>query len=76
MKKVIARFLILAAAFLCLQQPGTATAAATLTNPARIGSFTYFDMNDDGLNEKIGIFPNISGGILEGYTIRANDVPR
>lgn len=74
MKKAIARFLILTTAFLCLQQPGTVTTAATLTNPARIGSFTYFDMNDDGLNEKIGIFPNISGGILEGYTIRANDV--
>ena len=40
MKKVIARFLILATAFLCLQQPGTVTAATTLTNPARIGSFT------------------------------------
>ena len=49
-------------------------AAQTWTNPVKIGGFTYFDMNNDGMNEKIGIFPNMTGGILEGYTIRVNDV--
>lgn len=73
MKHAIAKFLMITSACLCIQQPCIAHAAKTLTDPVKIGSFTYFDMNRDGLNEKIGIFPNMSGGILEGYTIRVND---
>ena len=39
----------------------------------KIGGFTYFDMNQDGANEKIGIFPTMDEGILTGYTLRIND---
>ena len=49
------------------------SAAETLTNPVKIGGFTYFDLNQDGANEKIGIFPTTEGGVLVGYTLRIND---
>lgn len=73
MKKKLIRLLFAAAIMFCIHQPSQAVAAETLTDPVRIGSFTYFDMNNDGLNEKIGIFPELSDGIMTGYTIRVND---
>lgn len=49
-------------------------AAETLTDPVRVGSYAYFDMDGDGMNEKIGIFPDMSNGPkLAGYTLRVND---
>lgn len=73
MKKIIAKFLIATTVFCGIQSPDIAKAASTLTNPVKIGGFAYFDMNNDQLNEKIGIFPTMEGGTLKGYSIRVND---
>ena len=73
MKKILKRLFLITMIVVGLGSTERAMAAQTLTNPVKIGSFVYFDMNNDGLNEKIGIFPNMTGGILEGYSIRVND---
>lgn len=73
MKKIGLKLFVLASLVFGLGKADCVQAAETLTDPVKIGSFAYFDMNNDGLNEKIGIFPNMSGGILDGYTIRVND---
>ena len=74
MKKAWMKLLVMSAMIFTISNTDCVMAAETLTNPAKIGGFTYFDMNNDGMNEKIGIFPNMTGGILEGYTIRVSDV--
>lgn len=47
-------------------------AAQTLTNPVRIGSFNSIDMNHDGSNENVGIFPNVENGTLKSYQLIIN----
>lgn len=73
-KKVLKTAMMFGIMLLGLGTALSANAAETLTEPVRTGTFAYFDMNHDEMNEKIGIFANMSGDILDGYTIRINDM--
>lgn len=74
MKRKIMKFIAAVAVMAGIGNAYQVMAAETLTAPVRIGSFAYFDMDGDGSNEKIGIFPDTSNGPkLAGYTLRVND---
>ena len=65
--------LLIMVLMLILGNSDEAYAAKTLTNPLKIGSFNYVDLDKDCINEKIGIFPETENGLLLGYCVMVND---